>query len=346
MIDLLCLTQQDMENLLYKAGFPRYRGRQLYQWCHEKEVKNLQAMANLPHQLKQWLEDNTIIGRGKRVDTRYGRDKNTVKFLLEFPEHSSIETVLMCYEREASRNRNTVCVSTQAGCGMGCRFCATALGGFQRNLTVGEIIEQVNYGNRYLKSKKEARITNVVYMGMGEPLANWDAVWKSIQILNDAKKIGMRRITVSTAGLVPQIKKITALGPQFTLAVSLHAPNDTMRNRLMPINRRFPLKELFDALDEYTEKTGRRITIEYALFAGVNDSKKTALELVNLLKGRLVHVNLLPGNPVKETGLFRSGEENVQSFLQILETNGIETTLRESRGQDIDGACGQLRGKM
>ena len=182
-------------------------------------------------------------------------------------------------------------------------------------------------------------------MGMGEPLANWNAVWKSITILNDAKNIGMRRITVSTSGLVPQIRKITELNPQFTLAVSLHAPNDALRNRLMPINRKYPIKDLINALDEYAEKTGRRVTIEYALFDGVNDSEEIAKELVTLLKGRLVHVNLLPGNPVKETGLRRSNEKNVVQFLKHLEINGIEATLRESRGQDIDGACGQLRAK-
>lgn len=228
---------------------------------------------------------------------------------------------------------------------MRCQFCATALGGLQRNLTAGEIVEQVNYGNHYLDQRKETHITNVVYMGMGEPLANWGNVWKSIQILNDAKKIGMRRITVSTSGLVPQIRKITTLNEQFTLAVSLHAPNDSLRNRLMPINRTFPLKELFHALDEYTEKTGRRITVEYALFRGVNDTKEIADELASLLKNRLVHVNLLSGNPVKETGLMRSGKKTVRLFQNILESHGIETTLRESRGQDIDGACGQLRAR-
>lgn len=344
MIDILSMDQQDMESFAVENGFPKFRGKQLYEWCHKKEVFDYEAMTNLPKDFIAFLKTNAVIKPGVEVTKSSSPEEAAVKFLLRFDD-VFIETVLMRYTRNHARDRNTLCVSTQAGCGMGCRFCATAKNGLSRNLTVGEIIAQVNFANAYLRDIGEERVSNVVYMGMGEPLANYEAVLKSIRILNDAKNIGMRRITVSTCGLVPEIDRLAEEHLQLTLAVSLHGPNDTLRCRLMPIAKKFPLPSLMAALDRYIAKTNRRVTIEYALFHDVNDGEGEAEELALLLRKKLFHVNLIPGNLVPNTGLTASSKQKVAAFAAVLTKNGIETTIRESRGQDVDGACGQLKAK-
>ncbi|MEG2658625.1 MAG: 23S rRNA (adenine(2503)-C(2))-methyltransferase RlmN [Clostridiales bacterium] len=346
MIDLLSLDKKDMELLMEKAGFPTFRGRQVFQWCHEKEVQSFDLMKNLPKDLKMWLTENATLGNGKKIKSIQGNDDETVKFLLEFPDNVMVETVLMSYHREKARNRNTLCLSTQSGCNLKCKFCASTINGLERNLTAGEIVEQVNFANRYLKSKNKQCVTNVVFMGMGEPLQNLDAVIKAIGILNEGKNIGMRRITVSTCGLIPEIDKLAEMKFQFTLAVSLHAPNNEIRDKLMPINRKYPVEQLITSIDNYIAKTTRRVTIEYALFKGVNDSDETAYLLAELLKGKLINVNIIPGNPVAETGLLRGEMPQVERFAEILVNQGIEAFVREPRGLDIDGACGQLRNKQ
>ena len=344
MIDLLSMDQKDMELFITKHGFPKFRSKQLYQWIHEKEVFSFKEMNNLPKDLRAFLEEQSMMKRGKKVAESVSADKETVKFLLEF-DGDPIETVLMRYNRKSARNRNTLCISTQVGCAMGCKFCATGQSGLKRNLTVGEIVDQVNFANAYLKEQGEQPVSNVVYMGMGEPLANYDALIKSIYILNDAKNIGMRRISVSTCGLIPEIEKFKEEDLQLTLAISLHSAKDDIRTRLMPINKKYPLQELMPVLDGYIEKTGRRITVEYALFDHVNDSKEDAVALAKLLKNKLYHVNIVPGNPVDGTDLKEPSKDRILSFVSELEKASVPVSIRESKGRDIDGACGQLRAK-
>lgn len=344
MTDLLSMDQKDMEAFAVAHGFPAFRGKQLYQWCHKNEVFDFEAMTNLPKDFRCFLMEHTVFRRGKKQAESTSKNGETVKFLLRFGE-DLIETVMMHYSRKNARDRNTLCISTQVGCAMGCRFCATGQNGLQRNLTAGEIVDQVNFANEYLRRCGEQPISNVVYMGMGEPLANYDAVLKSIHILNDAKEIGMRRISVSTCGLVPEIERLAAENLQLTLAVSLHGAEDELRGELMPINKRYPLAVLMPALDGYIAKTGRRITVEYALFDGINDQPKDAEALIRLLKNKLYHVNLVPGNPVTGTNLTESSAGQIQVFCHYLEQARIPVSVRESKGRDIDGACGQLRAK-
>lgn len=344
MIDLLSMDQKDMELFLSEHGFPKFRSKQLYQWIHEKEVFSFDEMKNLPKDLRSFLAEHSVLKRGKKVAESVSADKETIKFLLDF-DGDPIETVLMRYNRKTARDRNTLCISTQVGCAMGCKFCATGQGGLKRNLTTGEIVDQVNYANAYLKEIGEQPISNVVYMGMGEPLANYDALLKSIRILNDAKKIGMRRISVSTCGLIPEIEQLKNEDLQLTLAISLHSAKDDIRTQLMPINKKYPLHELMPVLDQYIEKTGRRITVEYALFDHVNDSKEDAVALAKQLKNKLYHVNIVPGNPVDGTNLKEPSGERIYSFVSELEKASVPVSIRESKGRDIDGACGQLRAK-
>lgn len=344
MIDLLSMDQNDMTAFLTENGFPKFRGKQLYQWIHQNEVFDFNKMTNLPKDLLCFLRENAEIKRGEKVAESVSRNGETVKFLLRFG-NDLIETVLMHYSRKNARDRNTLCVSTQVGCAMGCKFCATGQGGLLRDLTCGEIIEQVNFANEYLRGIGERPISNVVYMGMGEPFANYDAVLKSIRILNDAKEIGMRRITVSTCGLIPEIQKLESEDLQLTLAISLHSAINDIRTNIMPINKKYPLKELMPVLDHYIDKTGRRITVEYALFDHVNDSEEDALALVGLLRNKLYHVNLVPGNPVADSELAEPSKERILRFLEVLEHHHIASSIRESKGRDIDGACGQLRAK-
>ncbi|MBQ1252546.1 MAG: 23S rRNA (adenine(2503)-C(2))-methyltransferase RlmN, partial [Firmicutes bacterium] len=221
MIDLLSMDQKDMEVFVTENGFPKFRGKQLYQWIHQKEIFHFEEMTNLPRALITFLMENTEIKRGEKLAESVSSNGETVKFLLRFGDEL-IETVMMHYSRKNSRDRNTLCVSTQAGCAMGCKFCATGQGGLVRDLSCGEIVAQFNFANEYLRSIGERPVSNIVYMGMGEPLANYDATLKSIRILNDAKEIGMRRITVSTCGLIPEIRELEKEDMQLTLAISLH----------------------------------------------------------------------------------------------------------------------------
>ena len=344
MTDLLSMDQKDMEKLASDHGFPAFRGKQLYRWCHRKEVFSLEEMTDLPKAFRAFLGEHAEFRRGEKKAESVSENGETVKFLLRFGD-DYIETVLMRYSRKNARDRNTLCVSTQAGCAMGCKFCATGQGGWRRDLSAGEIVDQVNFANEFLRRRGEEPVSNVVYMGMGEPLANYDAVRKSIRILNDAKDIGMRRISVSTCGLVPEIRKLAEEKLQLTLAVSLHGPDDELRNRLMPINKKYPLSVLMPALRDYIAETGRRVTVEYALFDRVNDGVKEAEALGALLKDGLFHVNLVPGNPVEGTDLKGSDPERIRGFCLRLEKMGIPVSVRESKGRDIDGACGQLRAK-
>jgi 23S rRNA (adenine2503-C2)-methyltransferase len=303
-------------------------------------------MHNIPESERQKLKTLLHLSPLKLFSEQRAQD-GTHKYLFGLEDGESIECVLMNYERDTSRNRHTVCVSTQVGCAVGCVFCATGLGGFHRNLSVGEIVGQVLEISRLIVRKDPlARVTNIVFMGMGEPLFNYDAVLKSLEILNQetGQNIGMRRMTISTSGVAPKIRQLGRDNPQVGLAVSLHSALDSVRDILVPINRRYPLRELMDACSEYIKSTNRRITFEVALSAE-NVNRESAEALGKLLRGFLAHINLIPVNPVAETKIARPKTEEIYQFARILESYALAVSIREERGTDINAACGQLRGQ-
>ena len=376
-------TPEELAETLHGWGQPRYRAKQITQWLYKDLVTSFDAMTNLPLDLRRRLAGAFRLGSVTPVTELLSRDNDTRKILYQFADGNTVETVLMLYYERA-----TVCVSSQVGCAMGCVFCATGQMGFTRNLSVGEIVEQVLGLGRWLRrhpyqpptrpapgrdwrvSPDEAEpvhkerqpntppatrhplppdpitgITNIVFMGMGEPFVNYDNLMKAIHILNspDGLALGARRLTVSTVGVVPRIRRFTREPIAVNLAVSLHAANDELRSRLVPLNQRYPLAEVMDACREYVTLTGRRITYEYALIAGENDSLACAHELAALLKGQLCHVNLIPLNPIPGTSLQATPREQVQAFAAVLTAARIPTTVRIERGQDIAAACGQLK---
>jgi len=330
---LLRLFPEELEQLMFEWGEPAYRGRQVFHWLHRRAVFDPRQMTDLPASLRDRLE---IVGT-QEVRRLHSIDGLTSKLLLRLADGNEIEAVEMNTE---SDGRKTICVSTQAGCAMACVFCVTGQFGFARNLDAGEIVEQVL---RF--SHTERPVTNVVFMGMGEPMANYDETLRAIRLLlhPDGLHLGARRITLSTSGLVPQISQLAREGLQIGLAISLHAPNDELRSSLMPVNRRWPIAELLWAADEYVSRTGRRVSYEYTLMAGVNDSDELARELADLLAGRLCHVNLIPLNPTEDPSLHAPSRERALAFESVLRTAGIAATIRVNRGRDILAACGQLR---
>lgn len=336
--DLKSMTLEELKDymttVLKEKGF---RAQQIFQWLHQKNVTSFQEMKNLSQNLRERLEETAYIEKITPVAKRRSKD-GTIKYLFRLKDGETIESVYLPYG-----DRKSICISSQVGCGMGCTFCATGLSGLARNLTVAELVDQVYAVQRDLNVK----ISNVVLMGMGEPLANYDVVLAGIRLLNDSKgqNIGIRHITLSTCGLVPQIRQLAKEDLQIVLAISLHAPTDEERNKMMPINKRYPLSELIQACRDYTQITNRRVTFEYALIKDMNDRKEDAHQLANLLKRLLCHVNLIPINPVEETGHGRPTKDQIEEFLKILQKAGIETTLREERGTDIEAACGQLRSR-
>ncbi|MGI6679426.1 MAG: 23S rRNA (adenine(2503)-C(2))-methyltransferase RlmN [Dehalobacterium sp.] len=348
MLDLLGADVADLERFTNELGLPRFRAQQIFHWVHRKGAVAFSEMRNIPVKLAEILSQKAFVTRPELVTTSKSKKGDTIKFLLKFSDDVLVETVLMIYEREESRDRNTVCVSTQAGCAMGCAFCATGLSGMERNLSTGEIIAQVWAAERYCQENNLAKVTNVVYMGMGEPLANLPPVLKSIHLLHHHQglDIGLRRITLSTCGLVPKIYELAEKKIPITLAVSLHAPDNELRNRLMPINKKYPLEEVLKAADYYAEKTGRRVTYEYALFRGVNDREEHGAKLGRIMQGRLAHINIIPSNEVPESGFLSPGPEDVARFIKTLTAYGVGVVVREEKGGDINAACGQLRRKM
>ena len=299
-------------------------------------------MSDLPESLRSYLSENTSLVMPKIIDQQTSAAEDTVKLLLELADGERIEMVLMLYERWQAHNRATCCVSSQSGCAMNCRFCATALHEHFRNLTAGEIVAQVQIADKLAYDMGFAGITNIVYMGMGEPLANLDAVKKSLELLNDedGMNIGMRRITISTCGIVPKIREMALWGYQ---AVSLHAADQQLRQKLMPGAAHYSLDELLDACKYYREKSGRRVTAEYALFAGINDQPSDAAKLANLLTESDILVNIIPANPLPEAGIQPPEEAVINNFCHLLEEKGLNVQLRRKRGADIQAACGQLR---
>jgi 23S rRNA (adenine2503-C2)-methyltransferase len=344
--ELLGLNIAEMEQYLVSLGEKPFRGRQIHQWIYQKEVSSFYDMNDLPRVLRQKLDETARISILRVLKQKVSGD-GTRKFLLELNDKKKVETVVIpqSYEKNA---RYTLCISSQVGCPVGCVFCATGKSGFQRNLLASEIVGQVLGSNRELsrrlKSAGERLITSIVYMGMGEPMFNYDEVVKSIYILNDPSgiNIGQRHITVSTSGDVSGIGRLAEEDLQITLAVSLHACNNELRNQLVPVNKKYPLQVLIPALNEYIEKTNRRITFEYIMLDNVNISRHDAQDMIKLLKPFLANINLIPYNEVKDAGYKRPSSQTMHAFAQWLREGGLNVTVREERGADIAAACGQL----
>ena len=335
-INLKDLDLPGLENLVAGLGHARYRGRQLARWVFSRGAVSFDEMTDLPPDLRASLTSMACTGALEVERRQASQQGDAVKYLLALPDRQKIETVLMNYSYGRS-----VCVSTQAGCRMGCRLCASGIGGLVRNLTAGEIYDQV----MAIQRLEGCRVSHVVLMGCGEPLDNLDHVVRFMEHLTAAYglEISYRRITISTCGLVPGIRELAARRLPVTLAVSLHAANDSLRNEIMPINKRYPLAVLLEACREYINLTGRRITFEYALWSDLNDSQVQAQELAGLIKGIKGHVNLIPANPVPERDVRPSLPRRVQEFRQILEAQGLTVTVRRKLGADIEAACGMLR---
>lgn len=341
--NLLDLSCTDLEAMLSAWGEPAYRARQVWTWTYVHLVDRFEQMTNLPRPLRARLSDALLIDLLTSLASQTAADGLTEKVLFALPDDERIEAVLMRYP---TAGRNTVCVSTQVGCAMNCALCATGQMGFRRHLSAGEIVSQALHFARCLKPHDQA-VTHVVLMGMGEPLAPgaYDASLTAIRRLNDPAgfHLGARRFTISTVGLVPGIRRLAGENLQVNLAISLHAPDDALRDELVPVNRRYPLADLFAAVREYIDRTGRRVTFEYALIAGVNDSAVQARALAARLQGLLAHVNLIPLNPVPGVALQASPPQQVRAFQRVLEEAHIPVTLRDSRGASIQAGCGQLR---
>lgn len=333
----------DLDDLIAyveSIGLKKFKAKQIYKWLYKKRVTSFDAMTDLSKDLISQLKEEFVIDASELVTKQISSD-GTVKFLFKFEDDSLVESVLMSFDYGYS-----ACISTQVGCNMGCTFCASGLLKKVRNLTSGEILNQVVNIQRYLDQTGE-RLANIVVMGTGEPFDNYDNLMKALSIVNDAEglEIGARHITISTCGLVPMIKRFAQERTQYNLAVSLHASNNELRSRLMPVNRAYPLDELMDALREYSSINNRRLTFEYLLLDGINDKKTNADELRDLLHGMNAYVNLIPYNEVKENDYKTSGEKKALAFYDMLKKRGIAVTIRQKKGDDIDAACGQLRAK-
>ena len=330
------------ELLIVLAGWkePAYRARQVWEWAYRHKVSDFDAMTSLPASLRRRLSDVFCLSSLEVEAELRSSDGQTVKCLWRLPDGQMIESVLMAYDD----HRRTACISTQAGCAMGCVFCATGQMGFARHLTAGEIVEQAVQFGRVLEAEGE-RLSNVVLMGMGEPLHNYDATLEAIRRLNDPHglNIGQRHITLSTVGLVPAIRRFADEGLQVGLAISLHAATDEERSRLLPVNRRWPLADLMAAVRYYIERTGRRVTFEWALIAGENDTFQQAEMLGKLLQGIKCHVNLIPLNPTGGYGGRPSDVARVETFQRVLRAYHVGSTVRVRRGIDIQAGCGQLK---
>jgi 23S rRNA (adenine2503-C2)-methyltransferase len=336
------LTWDDLRARMTELGQQPFRASQIYDWTYKKLAFSYDEMSNLPAELRTSLAESLPMDPLTQVHAIETDDGETVKFLYTTHDGQLVETVLMFYP-----DRATVCVSCQVGCAVGCAFCATGLGGLQRNLTAGEMVVQAVNAARIARERGRP-LTNLVMMGMGEPFHNYRETIKFISILNDKHglEFGARRITVSTSGILPGIEKLAQEPYQVNLAISLHAPNDELRSRLVPINDRFPVAMLMQTARDYIAKTGRRISFEYALMKGINDSDEVAQEMADLLQGMLCHVNIIPLNPVDVLPYERPETDDIDRFAAILESRGIPTTVRYSRGVEIAAACGQLRAKF
>ncbi len=334
--DILSLNLDELTAEITALGQPKFRAKQIYRWLHKVMVTDFNSMSDISLELRRILDDNFVIfgcSIEKKLVSEYD---DTIKYLFRLHDGEFIESVLMKY-----KYGYTVCVSSQVGCRMGCTFCASTLAGVVRSLNASEILSQIYAISR----DNDIRVSHIVMMGMGEPFDNYDNVLRFLRLISDENglNISMRHISLSTCGIVPGIYKLMEENLQLTLSISLHAPDDNIRSSMMPVNKKWNIAELIAACKEYSEKTSRRISFEYALVNGVNDTEECAYKLASLLKGMLCHVNLIPVNEVTETGCKKSTPERVRRFSDILAKKGFAVTVRRELGSDINAACGQLR---
>lgn len=336
--DIRSLTYEELSEKLSELYLPKFRTAQVYSWLYEKGVTSFDEMTNLSKDLRAVLSDNFEI-KNCRIDLKQvSKIDGTVKYLYELDEGEFVECVVMKYKYGYS-----VCISTQLGCKMGCKFCASAIGGFKRHLMPSEMLSEIYTAQKDLSIK----ISHIVLMGTGEPLDNFDNVLRFLELVTAEKglNISIRHISLSTCGIVPKIYELADRQLGLTLSVSLHAPNNELRSNTMPVNDKWSIEELMKACRYYTDKTSRRISFEYAMIKGVNDSESCAKELAKRLKGMLCHINLIPVNNVRENAYLKSDNKSMKAFIDILEKNGLTVTVRRTLGSDIDASCGQLRAK-
>ncbi len=336
--DIRSLNYEELAEEIKTLGLPKFRTDQIYSWLYEKGVRDFSEMSNLSKDLRQTL-DNRFVIKNCTIDTKLcSKLDETVKYLFELSKGEYIECVVMKYKYGYS-----ICVSTQLGCKMGCKFCASAIGGFKRHLTASEILSEIYTAQRDLGIK----ISHIVLMGTGEPLDNFDNVMRFLELVTDEKglNISMRHISLSTCGVVPRIYELAEKRLGLTLSVSLHAPNDEIRSQTMPVNSKWNIDELLTACRYYTKLTSRRISFEYAMIDSFNDSVSCAEELASRLSGMLCHINLIPVNNVRENNYERSNDKNIKRFISVLERHGLTVTVRRTLGSDINASCGQLRAK-
>ncbi len=338
MLDLKDFEYGELVKYLTGIGEPKYRAKQIFSWLH-KGVASYDEMTDISVKTRRRLMEETYVSTLKIREKYVSRLDGTVKYLFELPDGNCIESVVMRYNHGLS-----ICVSTQVGCRMGCRFCASTIGGLYRDLTAGEILNQVIFARKDMGE----RISNIVLMGIGEPLDNYDNVITFLHNVNNETglNIGYRHITISTCGIVPEIYRLAGENMPVTLTVSLHAPNDKIRNEIMPVSHKYNISELIEACGTYFAKTGRRISFEYSLIRGVNDSAECARELAGVVKDIHAHVNLIPVNPVEEREYRSITRRGAEEFKKILEENGVNATIRRTLGADISASCGQLRKKV
>mgnify|MGYP003302396656 FL=1 len=334
--DIRSLTYDELSTEIIGLGFPKFRVNQIFSWIHEKTVNSFDEMTNISKDMRARLSENFTFYNCEINTKLVSSIDDTVKYLFTLSDGEYVESVVMKYKYGYS-----ICISTQVGCKMGCTFCASAIGGFVRHLTVGEMLSEIYTAQKDLNIK----INHLVLMGTGEPLDNYDNVLKMLELITDEKgqNMSMRHISLSTCGIVPKIYDLAEKKLGLTLSVSLHAPNNFIRSKSMPVNKTYDIDELLKACRYYSDLTKRRISFEYAMIKGLNDSDECALELANRLKGILCHVNLIPVNNVRETSYIKSSVERQKKFIEILSTRGITATVRRTLGSDINASCGQLR---
>lgn len=334
--DIKSLYLEELEEELGQLGEKSFRAKQIYQWVHQKLAADFEDMSNLSKALREKLRQQYTLTALNPVEVKISKIDGTRKYLFRLSDGNVIESVWMQYH-----HGNSVCISSQVGCRMGCRFCASTLDGLERNLTAGEMLDQIYR----IQADTGERVSNIVIMGSGEPMDNYDNVVRFIRLISHDQglNISQRNITVSTCGIVPGIRRLAKEGLSVTLALSLHAPNDEVRKTLMPIANKYRIQEILAACQEYFEETGRRLTFEYSLVSGVNDNLEEARALASLLKGMHGHVNLIPVNPIQERDYVQSDRRAIEVFQHYLESQKIAVTVRREMGRDINGACGQLR---
>ncbi|WP_455034373.1 23S rRNA (adenine(2503)-C(2))-methyltransferase RlmN [Lachnoanaerobaculum gingivalis] len=336
MTDIKSMDLDELKTFVKEMNEPEFRAKQLFEWMHKSLISSFDECTNLSKSFREKLKESTSLTNLKAVEVFKSKLDGTQKYLFALEDGNIIESVRMKYE-----HGNSVCISSQVGCRMGCKFCASTLDGLVRNLSVSEMLDQI-YSIQKLLGE---RISNIVVMGSGEPMDNYDNIVKFVKIISSdmGLNISQRNITVSTCGIVPKIRALADEGLSITLALSLHAPNDEIRKTIMPVANKYALKDVISACDYYFKKTGRRVSYEYSLVAGVNDNIKEAMNLVKLVNGRNIHINLIPVNPIKERDFKQSDKLKIKAFRDFLEKHKVNATVRREMGRDIDGACGQLR---